>query len=226
MSTIFWDFDGTLAYSHHLWSGSMYRALTAVCPYTAVPFSAIRECNTRLFTWQTPERDYTAFKGDAWWHRFEAQAYTAYCSCGIEDTHAAAAASLVKRCILSPENYHLYPDTVKVLNVCRQRGHRNVLLSNNYPELSEILQTLGLLPLFDGVIVSALEGYDKPRQELFHIAATRYPDTRYYMIGDNPRADVLGGKQAGMTTVLVHTSPSALADYHAETLSDILPIIK
>ena len=78
MSVVFWDFDGTLVYSHHLWSGSMYAALTAVHPDTAVTFLQIRECNRRGYTWQTPERDYTDAIDDAWWHRFEAQAYAAY----------------------------------------------------------------------------------------------------------------------------------------------------
>ncbi len=226
MSTLFWDFDGTLVYSHHLWSGSMYAALTAVCPQTLITFSQIRECNTRGFTWQTPERDHTALIGDAWWHHIEAHAYSAYLACGAHEALACAAASLVRGFILSPDRYHLYPDTLAVLKECKRLGHRNVLLSNNYPELEHIVSTLGLLPLLDGMIVSALEGYDKPRRELYDIAVSRYPDTTYYMIGDNPSADCMGGKQLGMTTVLVHSAASPLADHHAQTLSDILPFIK
>ncbi len=226
MSTVFWDFDGTLVYSHHLWSGSMYAALTAVHPQTRVRFKQIRECNTRGFTWQTPDRDHTRLIGDAWWRHIEAHAYSAYLSCGESETISCAAASLVKGFILSPDRYHLYPDTVAVLRECKRRGHQNVLLSNNYPELEAMAHTLGLAPYLDGVITSALEGYDKPRQELFKIARSRFPDTSYYMIGDNPTADIIGGNRAGMTTVLVHAPPVSIADHCISELIDTLQIIK
>ena len=224
MSTIFWDFDGTLVYSHHLWSGSMYAALTAVCPDAAVTFRQIRECNTRGFTWQTPERDFSSLTDDAWWHHTEAHAFSAFLSCGLNESDACTAASLVKRFILSPDCYHLYPDTVSVLKECIRRGHRNVILSNNYPELESTVSALGILPFFDGVITSAKEGFDKPRRELYDIAKARFPDTVYYMIGDNPDADILGGIKAGMTALLVHNSCETTR--HAfDTLTAILEII-
>ena len=225
MSTIFWDFDGTLVYSHHLWSGSMYAALTAVHPQTCVRFQQIRECNTRGFTWQTPKRDHTRLIGDEWWRHIEAHAYSAYLACGESETVASTAATLVKGFILSPDRYHLYPDTVSVLRECKRRGHRNVLLSNNYPELAQMARTLGLTPYLDGIITSALEGYDKPRQELFDIAKSRFPDRSYFMVGDNPNADILGGNRAAMTTVLVHGAPDPSADHCCDTLQEILKVI-
>ncbi len=226
MSTIFWDFDGTLVYSHHLWSGSMFTALTAVDPQTTVRFSQIRECNTRGFTWQTPHLDYTALTNDAWWCHTEAHIYTAYLSCGVCPAVAATAASLVRPVIKTPSLYHLYPDTISTLRTLRNAGHRHVLLSNNYPDLEDVLKALDLMPLLDGIILSAVEGYDKPRAELFNIAKARFPDTRYYMIGDNPSADIVGGNQANMTTVLVHNGTSLYADYSAEDLHTVLSFIK
>jgi len=222
MSTIFWDFDGTLVFSRHLWSGSMYAALTAVHPQTAVTLSMIRECNARGgFPWDTPERDQTAFIGNAWWHHIEAHTYSVYLTCGEREEVCTAASCLIKHCILSPDRYHRYPDTIFVLRETKQLGHRNVLLSNNYPELELTAKALGLLPYLDGMITSGLEGYDKPRLELFEIAKQRYPDTEYYMIGDNPNADISGGKRAGMITVSVHNS-TPLADHSACTLTDCL----
>ena len=225
MSTIFWDFDGTLVYSHHLWSGSMYAALTTIHPQTRVSFQQIRECNKRGFTWQTPQRDHTRLIGDAWWRHIEAHAYSAYLSCGESEMISCAAASLVKGFILAPDRYHLYPDTLSVLRECKHRGHRNVLLSNNYPELAEMVHKLRLTPYLDGIITSAMEGYDKPRRELFNIAKSRFPDTSYYMIGDNPTADIIGGNRADMTTVLVHSTPVPSANYCFNELSEILIII-
>lgn len=225
MSTIFWDFDGTLVHSRHLWSGSMYAALTAVHPQTDVTLPMIRECNARGgFPWDTADRDQTALIGNAWWHHIEAHTYSVYLSCGEHEEICAVASSLIKHCILSPDRYHLYPDTVAVLRETKQLGHRNVLLSNNYPELALTAKAIGLLPYLDGVITSGLEGYDKPRRELFEIAKRRYPDKDYYMIGDNPNADILGGKRAGMTTISMHTV-TPLADHTARTLTDCLSCI-
>lgn len=224
MSTIFWDFDGTLVYSHHLWSGCMHAALTAVCPDTNVTFRQIRECNTRGFTWQTPEHDHSALVGDTWWIHTEAHAFCAFLSCGLSETDACTAASLVRGFILSPDRYHLYPDTLSVLEECKRRGHRNVILSNNYPELESTVTALGLLPLLDGVVTSAKEGFDKPRQELYTIAKAQFHDSAYYMIGDNPKADLLGGTRAGMTAFLVHNSCEN-AEHCFDTLTAVLKII-
>lgn len=43
----------------------------------------------------------------------------------------------IKSEILNPENYHLYGDTVCILEKSVKLGYRNYILSNNYPELEE-----------------------------------------------------------------------------------------
>ena len=43
MSVVFWDFDGTLAYSESLWSGSVYKALLETDATTSVPFTDIKK---------------------------------------------------------------------------------------------------------------------------------------------------------------------------------------
>ncbi|MBR5135046.1 MAG: HAD hydrolase-like protein, partial [Clostridia bacterium] len=73
-------------------------------------------------------------------------------------------------------------------------------------------------------IISALEGYDKPRSELFSLAKQRFPAARYYMVGDNPIADIDGGNAADMTTILVHTEAYTNADYCFDTLSPCIDI--
>ena len=45
------------------------------------------------------------------------------------------------------------------------------------------------------------------------------------MIGDNPVADILGGKSAGMTTVLVHKGFAKNADYCFDNLLDICSVM-
>lgn len=45
------------------------------------------------------------------------------------------------------------------------------------------------------------------------------------MVGDNPNADILGGKQAGLKTVFVHNQNPSQADYTFNTLEQILQIL-
>ena len=47
-----------------------------------------------------------------------------------------------------------------------------------------------------------------------------------YMIGDNPVADIGGGKAAGLKTVFVHNGYIPGADYCVDRLEEILDIIK
>lgn len=226
MNVIFWDFDGTLVYSKHLWSGSMYRAICEIDPGTTVSFEDIRVCNQKGFTWQTPDNDHTALTGEAWWEFMNAHIYRSFCECGANHDHAVEATRLTRTILKHPDNYHLYDDTLDTLAKAREKGYRHVLLSNNYPELEDILEQIGLLSFLDGVIVSALEGYDKPRRELFEIARKRYPAERYYMVGDNPSADVIGGNRSNMTTVLVHNGYHPDADYCFDDLHGLLTILE
>ncbi len=225
MCVIFWDFDGTLVHSEHLWSGSMYRAIRRVDPNTPVTFPHIRLCNRHGFTWQTPYDDHTMHKGDAWWDYMNEHIYRNFCEGGADRASALAATQLTRAIIKQPENYHLYPDALSTLSATHRKGYRNILLSNNYPDLHEVLYAIGLLPYLDGVILSAEEGYDKPRKELFDIAKARYPAERYYMIGDNPVADIQGGNQNDMTTVLVHSGTHGDADHCFDDLRTILSVV-
>ena len=89
-----------------------------------------------------------------------------------------------------------------------------------------MVENLNLLHYFDNVIVSSVEGYDKPRNELFEIAKSIYPKSKYYMIGDSMNSDIVGGHNAGMTTVLVHNGYSEKADYCFENVREVLSVFQ
>ena len=145
-----------------------------------------------------------------------------YVELGVDLKSAAIAAEKVKSIITKTESYTVYDDTVEVLQECKNRGYINVILSNNYPELSLVLNNLNLLKYFDNVIVSANVGYDKPRKEIFEIAKSKYPNADYFMIGDSVNADIKGGNAAGMTTILVHNGFNETADYCFDDLHSII----
>lgn len=226
MSIIYWDFDGTITYSNHLWTGTVYSSLKQIAPDTDVEFTEIRKCMAKGFTWHTPDNDYSAFKNDRWWDFMNDKIAQDYISLGVDKDIAVKAALLVRENIKNAESYTLYDDAVSTLKKLKEYGHTNIILSNNYPDLIEVIKKLNLTEYFGGYIISAVEGYDKPRAELFDIAKKYNTDNQpMYMIGDSENADIIGGNNAGMTTIYVHRGFSSKADYCCDTLKEIVEII-
>lgn len=222
---IFWDFDGTVVYSTPLWSSSVFNALKEVEPETHIELEDIRKYMAFGFTWHTPDEDYSSLKGEKWWEFMNKHIYESYINLGVDGETAQRATAKVRNIIKEKRNYILYDDFEYTVTELRKRGFTNVILSNNYPELKEVMDKLQITEYFDGIIVSALEGYDKPRKELFEIAKSRYQADEYYMIGDSVNADIIGGNNAGMKTILVHNGYSENADYCIDNIKSVLTIL-
>lgn len=225
MAIIFWDFDGTLVYSNSLWSTTVFNSLKQVAPTNEITFSEIRKCMAKGFTWHTPNENYKDLIGNQWWKYMNNKITLDYISLGIDENTARKAAQLVRKNIKNAKNYTLYADSIQALDKSIQKGHTNVILSNNYPDLDEVLKKLDLINFFDNIIISANYGYDKPRKEIFDIAKALYPNQDYIMVGDNINADIVGGKNSDMKTVLVHKGYNSNADYCADNLIDIFDLI-
>lgn len=222
MSIVYWDFDGTLVRSDSLWSISVFKALCETCGNHDVSFGDIRRCMATGFTWHTPQNDYTAYKNDKWWELMNKHIYTSYLSLRVDDETARAATQKVRSIIKKTENYTLYPDCVSTLDALKTLGNKNIILSNNYPDLIEVIKDLKLDKYFDGYVISAIEGYDKPRKELFDIAKNfNKNDEPMFMVGDSVNADIRGGNAAGMVTVFVHNGYCEEADHCIDTLSEL-----
>ena len=58
----------------------------------------------------------------------------------------------------------------------------------------------------------------------FDALRAKNPDV-VYVIGDNPDADIKGGKNMGYTTIAVHECKESDGDYYLENLSDIFKIL-
>lgn len=86
---------------------------------------------------------------------------------GLTAYQAEAACPLLQPRILDCRRYHLYPDTLSVLEWTAAHRYRNILVSNNYPELPEMMVRLGLASYFQEMLVSARLGYEKPHPVIF-----------------------------------------------------------
>ena len=228
---IFWDFDGTLVHgTGYLVKNILYDALTKL-GYD-IDIEKVRyhlSHKSKGYTWDTPEISYTDDIGQKWWDKLFGHFDLLYENYNVSKEDRERANSYFKSRILDSKHYTLFDDAVNVLSKCKELGYKNYILSNNYPELPLVIKDMGLDEYFSDYIVSANVGYDKPRIEIFQYALklADFPDD-CYMIGDNPVADIQGGKSAGMKTVLVHNQNTDVsdADYICENLSEILDKIE
>lgn len=94
------------------------------------------------------------------------------------------------------------PGAREVLELLRARGRRVGLVSNFSLSLRPILDSQGILPLLDPVVVSAEVGVEKPDPRIMRIACDRAgvaPEQAVY-IGDHP-LDVLCARRIGMPVI-------------------------
>ncbi len=109
----------------------------------------------------------------------------------------------------------LFPHVKEMLTGLKARGAGVYLLSNAQSCFTrQELDTLGLTPLFDGIIISSEVSYKKPSEEIFRIAFEKFgisPAVSVY-VGNDLRDDVLGASGAGMKTAYIETEQSGKYD--------------
>lgn len=222
---LFWDFDGTLSYPNKSFNTALYDAL-AEYGYD-VDEKEATEFLSKAYSWKMPEITYPDRTGDGWWDVMFERIN------GFLESHGVVAADYTKidnrfrELLIDVGNYRLYDDTEETLIKARELGYKIYLVTNNYPEILENLEKLGISKYFDGFTVSAHIGYEKPRAEFFDYAKNLAGKTDVaYIIGDNPKADIKGGKDAGFTAIAAHECRESVADYYVEELTDIFKIIK
>jgi len=104
-----------------------------------------------------------------------------------------------------PDLWHVFAEVHEVLDALRARGLRLAAVSNWDSRLPALLERLGLHDSFDEILVSALEGVEKPAPEIFLRAASRLGVTpaECVHVGDSPLDDYRGATSVGMQAVLV-----------------------
>lgn len=226
---VFWDFDGTVVLSERVWGKGMILALHDVLENANVTTGEIYEKRPKNgYPWDKPHVDYLHLLGQGlWWNSLTSYFEQTYLACGIEQAIARRAAVRVREHMLDPNMYHEYPDVREQLQSVRALGYHNYILSNNYPELSNVMEGMGLAAYFDGIFTSGAIGYEKPRPEIFHYAKKAAGEPGLcVMVGDNPIADIEGGRAAGMKTVLVHCKKPSNADFELDGFDGLCEILK
>lgn len=99
--------------------------------------------------------------------------------------------------------HRLAPTVADALRALRRAGWRLGVVTNGSGGQLDKVRAAGLDELVDAVAVSGLDGIAKPKAGLFAIAAERAGAELAggWMVGDNPHLDIVGGAEAGLTTV-------------------------
>ena len=103
------------------------------------------------------------------------------------------------------ESYKLYPDAIPAINALKQQGLTIGLISNFEEWLEGLLIEMEIAHLFDVMVVSGVEGVEKPDPRIFLLALERAgvaADESIY-VGDHPRIDIEGAEAVGMPGVLI-----------------------
>jgi putative hydrolase of the HAD superfamily len=105
----------------------------------------------------------------------------------------------------APDLWHVFPEVREVLTTMRSRGLRLAVISNWDSRLPALLDSLELREFFDDVLVSAIEGVEKPAPAIFQRAIARAGVSvgESLHVGDSPLDDYRGAESAGMRALLV-----------------------
>lgn len=126
---------------------------------------------------------------------------------GVQPSQATNAALAEIHAYHSTENlWEIVPDfVVPALRELRAGGYKLVVVSNANGRLQHLLDRIGLAPLFDVMLDSAVEGYEKPDPRFFEVALSKSGGVAATTVhvGDFYNIDVVGARAAGLGAVLV-----------------------
>jgi putative hydrolase of the HAD superfamily len=102
-------------------------------------------------------------------------------------------------------SFNPYPESEGVMRELRAMGLPLYAVSNWDIQLAKVLEDLGWTDLFDGIVVSAVIGVEKPAAKIFEEAlrVSGAERDRVVHVGNDPVTDVRGASEAGLQTVFV-----------------------
>ena len=123
-----------------------------------------------------------------------------------------------------------FPYLLETLTSLQQQYRLGIITNGRTVFQLRSIEGLGIEDYFDTILISEAEQVRKPQPEIFNTALSRLkttPKASVY-IGDNPQADIVGAKNAGLKAIWKRdrfwTQPET-ADAIIDELSEILPIL-
>lgn len=115
----------------------------------------------------------------------------------------------------------LYDGVLDLLDSLKTKGKKIYLLSNAQRKFTENeLNMFGLIPYFDGIIISSDEECSKPDKHYYDILIERFnlKHGETIMVGNDYISDIKGAHDAGLSSLYIHQSISP--EIKGELLAD------
>lgn len=105
-------------------------------------------------------------------------------------------------------SFNPYPESEGVLRELRSMGLKLYVVSNWDILLEGVLTDLGWRDYFDGVVISAVVGSEKPERDIFEQALRMSGKLEYRKsvihVGNDPVTDIRGAAQSGLDTLFIN----------------------
>ncbi len=213
---VFLDVGWTLAYPRQ----SIWDIFAQLCSEAGVP-TAPEACEEFMRTLWIGGREHAEAQfhagalypdsDDEFAAQFAQMARVIFSHAGVTDRHD----ELTQRFLHSfwnEQNWAAFPEVLRVLAAVKARGVTLGVLSNAPTNLPDFLQRLGIAAHLDFSVVSASEGVKKPDRRIFAIAVSRAGVAAHEAlhVGDMYLEDLVGGRAAGLNTLLMERGRHAL----------------
>ena len=144
----------------------------------------------------------------------------------VDTSHSEEASSyFLHHCSTKP---YLIEDALTALRYLHERYQLHIITNGFTDSQTNKLVHSGIADFFEVVVTSESTGAKKPSPEIFFhsIEKAKASVSNSTMIGDNPRTDILGAKEIGMSTVLFDPSGSkrSLADVSIQSLMELIKL--
>jgi putative hydrolase of the HAD superfamily len=217
------DLGWTLAYPRI----SIWEAFAAVCTEAGVPTTA-EDCEQLIrglssATQAEAERQFHSGASysdsdEEFAVMFTKMGQVIFGQRGLADGQAKLMEHFVGR-FWDEENWRVFPEVSDALGALRARGLTLGVLSNAPSTLPGFIERLGLMRYLDFAVVSAVEGVKKPDRRIFAAALSRAgvaPHEALH-VGDMYFEDIVGGRAAGVNTLLIERGRQALFPSYRES---------
>jgi putative hydrolase of the HAD superfamily len=209
-----------------MWSQCLVGALDDLMPGHGFVATDLRPHLRDGFPWDRPDEPHHHLSTpELWWASLEPFFSRVYVAIGIDHEIVPIAAASIRERYCDAAGFKLFPDSLRALTALKEAGWYLTILSNHVPELPSLVEQLGLATLVEEVFTSASIGYEKPNPEAFRIALNGASPFDCFMIGDNPRADVLGAEDVGLKAILVRHQDDSAALQGAKDLDGAASLI-
>jgi len=228
MCNILWDFDGTLAYRDGMWSATLLSLLNKK-GINNISIEKIKPYLQEGFTWHNYEYSHKElFNGKSWYEYYENYFYGILINIGIKEKIAKGISQNVIIEYMDKTKWFIYDDVIEALDKIKNYGYKNYILSNHIPKLSKIVENVGIKGYFNEIYSSANIGYEKPNKKIYEYVLNELKTEKNncIIIGDSFNADIKGGENIGMKSILVRNENKENYKWYCKDLRNIMEKIE